>query len=92
MNLFAEHNSLKNKVACLLILILLSVIVYFNSLKGAFQFDDRNLLNKEWIADIYSFNKGVSFKFTFSSLRFELLEADSIDFTNLHHIYTTHFY
>jgi tetratricopeptide (TPR) repeat protein len=62
MNLFFERNLIKNKVACLLILILLSVIVYFNSLKGAFQFDDRNLLSKEWIEDLNSFNKGVSFK------------------------------
>ena len=62
MNLFSERNSLKDKVACLLVLIILSAIVYFNSLKGAFQFDDRNLLNKEWLADLNSFKKGVSLK------------------------------
>jgi protein O-mannosyl-transferase len=60
MNLFSEHYSIKNKVACMVVLIILPSIVYFNSLKGEFQFDDRNLLNKEWIADLDSFNKGVS--------------------------------
>ena len=62
MNLFSERNSLKDKIACLLVIIILSAIVYFNSLKGAFQFDDQNLLNKEWIADLNSFKKGVGLK------------------------------
>ena len=62
MNLFAERNSLQPKIACLLVLIILPIIVYFNSLHGAFQFDDRNLLNKEWIADLNSFNENVSMK------------------------------
>ena len=60
MNLFAERNSLQSKIACILVLIILPTIVYFNSLQGAFQFDDRNLLNKEWIADLKSFNESVS--------------------------------
>ena len=60
MNLFAESNSKKSKICCILILIVLTSIVYFNSLQGAFQFDDRNLLNKEWLADLDSFNKNVS--------------------------------
>jgi len=62
MNLFAERNFLQSKIACLLVLIILPTIVYFNSLQGAFQFDDRNLLNKEWIADLNSFNESVSMK------------------------------
>ena len=62
MNLFAKQNSLQSKVSCLLVLIILPTIVYFNSLQGAFQFDDRNLLNKEWIADLNSFNESVSMK------------------------------
>jgi protein O-mannosyl-transferase len=62
MNLVSEHNSLKNKIACIIVLIILPSIVYFNSLNGAFQFDDRNLLNKEWVEDINSFNKDVSLK------------------------------
>ena len=62
MNLFAKQNSLQSKVSCLLVLIILPTIVYFNSLQGAFQFDDRNLLNKEWIADLHSFNESVSMK------------------------------
>ena len=62
MNFFAERHSLQSKIACLLVLIILPTIVYFNSLQGAFQFDDRNLLNKEWIADLNSFNESVSIK------------------------------
>jgi len=62
MNLFSEQNYLQSKLACLLVLIILPSIVYFNSLQGAFQFDDRNLLNKEWIADLNSFNEGVDMK------------------------------
>ena len=62
MNLFAKRNSLQSKIACILVLIILPTIVYFNSLQGAFQFDDRNLLNKEWIADLNSFNESVSMK------------------------------
>ena len=62
MNLFTEQNSLQSKIACILVLIILQTIVYFNSLQGAFQFDDRNLLNKEWIADLKSFNESVSMK------------------------------
>ena len=62
MNLFAKQNSLQSKIACILVLIILPTIVYFNSLQGAFQFDDRNLLNKEWVADLKSFNKSVSMK------------------------------
>ena len=62
MNLFAKQNSLQSKIACILVLIILPTIVYFNSLQGAFQFDDRALLNKEWIADLKSFNESVSMK------------------------------
>ena len=60
MNLFSERNYLRSKIACILILIFLSSIVYFNSLQGTFQFDDRNLLNREWIADLDSFNTNVN--------------------------------
>ena len=60
MNLFAELNSIKSKISCIFVLIFLTSIVYFNSLQGAFQYDDRNLLSKEWLADLDSFNKNVS--------------------------------
>ena len=60
MNLFSERNYLRSKIACILILIFLSSIVYFNSLQGTFQFDDRNLLSKEWIADLDSFSTTVN--------------------------------
>ena len=36
--------------------------MYFNSLQGAFQFDDRNLLTKEWVGDLDNFNKSVKFR------------------------------
>ena len=62
MNFIAERNSLQSKIACILVLIILPIIVYFNSMQGAFQFDDRNLLNKEWIAGLKSFNESVSMK------------------------------
>ena len=60
MNLFTERNSIKSNISCILVLILLTSIVYFNSLQGAFQFDDRNLLNKEWLVDLNSFNRNVN--------------------------------
>ena len=60
MNLFSERNYLRSTIACILILIFLSSIVYFNSLQGTFQFDDRNLLNREWIADLDSFSTTVN--------------------------------
>jgi protein O-mannosyl-transferase len=62
MSLFAERNSVKNKVTCMLVLIILPIIIYFNSLKGDFQFDDRNVITKDWVADLNSFNQGVSLK------------------------------
>ncbi len=51
--------SLKTQVWSLLILILLTLLVYFNSLQGSFQFDDRNLIEREWIADLEAFQKNV---------------------------------
>ena len=59
MNLFAGRNPLQSKVVCMLVLIILPSIVYFNSLHGAFQFDDRNLLTKKWISDLDSFDANV---------------------------------
>ena len=55
----AESISLKSQISAIFLLTLLSLIVYFNSLYGAFQFDDRNLLSKEWVANLDSFNKNV---------------------------------
>ncbi len=51
---------LKTQIGSLLILILLPLLLYFNSLQGSFQFDDRNLIDREWIADLEAFQKNVS--------------------------------
>jgi len=59
MNSFTTFISLKSRIAGIFLLTLLSAVVYFNSLQGSFQFDDRNLLNKEWLADLPSFSKNV---------------------------------
>lgn len=49
----------KTKFRSLLILTLLPILLYFNSLQGSFQFDDRNLIDREWIADLEAFQKNV---------------------------------
>ena len=49
----------KTQIWSLLILTLLPLLLYFNSLGGAFQFDDRNLIEREWIADLDAFQKNV---------------------------------
>ena len=60
MNSSPESSSLKLKTTYLFIIILLTTIVYFNSLKGSFQYDDRNLLTKEWIKNLDSYAKNVN--------------------------------
>jgi tetratricopeptide (TPR) repeat protein len=52
--------AIKSQIQGLLILTLLPLLVYFNSLQGSFQFDDRNLIDREWIADTAAFQKNVS--------------------------------
>ena len=59
MNSYSVSIPLKSRIAGIFLLTLLSSVVYFNSLQGAFQFDDRNLLRKEWVADLESFNRNV---------------------------------
>ena len=51
---------IKTQIRSLLIITLLPLLLYFNSLQGAFQFDDRNLIEREWIADLDAFKKNVS--------------------------------
>jgi protein O-mannosyl-transferase len=60
MNSSTEPSSLKFKTSYISIIILITTIVYFNSLKGSFQFDDRNLLTKEWITNVDSYGKNVN--------------------------------
>jgi protein O-mannosyl-transferase len=49
----------KMKIRSLLILTLLPMLLYFNSLQGSFQFDDRNLIDRPWIADLQAFQENV---------------------------------
>ena len=51
--------SVKTQIGSILVLILLSLLVYFNSLQGSFHFDDRNLIDRDWIVDLEAFNKNV---------------------------------
>jgi protein O-mannosyl-transferase len=62
MNLSPQSSSLKFKTTYLFIIIFLTTIVYFNSLKGSFQYDDRNLLTKDWIANLDSYAKNVNLR------------------------------
>jgi tetratricopeptide (TPR) repeat protein len=51
--------SIKTQIQGLLVLTLLPLLLYFNALQGSFQFDDRNLIDREWIADLSQFQKSV---------------------------------
>ena len=62
MNSFTVLIPIKSRIASIFLLTCLSSIVYFNSLQGAFQFDDRNLLTKEWVGNLDNFNKSVEFR------------------------------
>ncbi len=42
-------------MGCVTLLILISMLVYFNSLKGSFQFDDVPLIKSHWLADTKAF-------------------------------------
>ncbi|MCH8157378.1 MAG: tetratricopeptide repeat protein [Nitrospinae bacterium] len=59
MNPAASLIPLKSRIASIFLLILFSSLVYFNSLQGAFQFDDRNLLTREWVRDLDRFQQNV---------------------------------
>ncbi len=60
MSSITDSVTSKSKIAGIFLLTLLSSVIYFNSLQGTFQFDDRSLLNREWVADLPSFNKTVA--------------------------------
>ncbi|MBT4258699.1 MAG: tetratricopeptide repeat protein [Nitrospina sp.] len=51
---------IQKQLACILLLVLSSTGIYFNSLKGSFQFDDVPLISNQWIEDLESFNQFVS--------------------------------
>ena len=46
---------LKNILGCVTLLILISMLTYFNSLKGSFQFDDVPLLKSHWLVNTDAF-------------------------------------
>jgi protein O-mannosyl-transferase len=50
---------IQKQLACILLLVLSSTGMYFNSLKGSFQFDDVPLISNQWIEDLDSFNQFV---------------------------------
>ena len=50
---------IQKQLACVLLLVLSSTGIYFNSLKGSFQFDDVPLISSHWIEDLESFDQFV---------------------------------
>lgn len=48
-------SKIKSLLGCVTLLILISMLVYFNSLKGSFQFDDLPLIKSHWLANTDAF-------------------------------------
>lgn len=48
--------TIQKQLACILLLVLSSTGIYFNSLKGSFHFDDVPLFSSPWIENLDSFN------------------------------------
>ena len=53
--MLAFPSKTKNLLGCVTLLILISVLTYFNSLKGSFQFDDIPLIKSHWLFDTGAF-------------------------------------
>ena len=51
----ALPSRMKNILGCVTMLILISMLVYFNSLKGSFQFDDVPLIKSHWLVNTDAF-------------------------------------
>ena len=51
---------IQQQLVCVLLLVLTSTGIYFNSLKGSFHFDDVPLLSSPWIESLDSFNRFVN--------------------------------
>ena len=49
----------RTRLTCLGILIILPTLIYFNSLQGSFNFDDRGLLEKEWLTNLEAYQENV---------------------------------
>jgi tetratricopeptide (TPR) repeat protein len=48
-------SKIKSLLGCVTLLILISMLAYFNSLKGSFQFDDIPLIKSHWLANTDAF-------------------------------------
>ena len=48
-------SKIKSLLGCITLLILISMLVYFNSLKGSFQFDDIPLIKSHWLINTDAF-------------------------------------
>ena len=50
---------IKTQAGCLVFLILFPLLIYFNALKGPFQFDDQHILEQKWVENLEEFNNYV---------------------------------
>ncbi len=66
MNPFLKPNQVKKTLSCVLILIFAITIVYFNSLKGPFQYDDATFQPRIWVSNLEEYQKRVKI-FSFNS-------------------------
>jgi protein O-mannosyl-transferase len=53
--MFVFPSKIKSLLGCITLLILISMLVYFNSLKGSFQFDDIPLIKSHWLVNTDAF-------------------------------------
>lgn len=53
--MFVLPSKTKNLLGCVTLLILISMLAYFNSLKSSFQFDDIPLIKSHWLVDTDAF-------------------------------------
>ncbi len=51
--------TIQKQLICIFLLVLTSTGIYFNSLKGSFQFDDVFLISSPWVKNLDSFNRFV---------------------------------
>ena len=61
MNVFQFNIFLKSQLARIIFLILTTILVYFNSLKGPFQYDDFLLIQQRYFKDLNYFWNDVQF-------------------------------
>jgi tetratricopeptide (TPR) repeat protein len=60
MNYFHQSNQIKKTISCILILVFAITTVYFNSLKGPFQYDDYSFQHRIWVSDLEQYKKRVN--------------------------------